>query len=77
MPTSRGRLALLAAPLLFVAVFFLWPVAAIIARGLASGGVGLWEGFTGAGASAWSGSRCGRPPRRRCSRWSWGCRWRG
>ncbi|MGX9295098.1 ABC transporter permease [Tsukamurella paurometabola] len=46
---SRGRLALLAAPLLFVAVFFLWPVAAIVARGLSSDGVGLWEGFTGAG----------------------------
>ncbi|MCS3780717.1 ABC transporter permease [Tsukamurella ocularis] len=46
---DRGRLALLAAPLLFVAVFFLWPVAAIVARGLASDGVGLWEGFAGAG----------------------------
>ena len=49
MTTSRGRLALLAAPLLFVAVFFLWPVAAIVARGLSSDGVGLWQGFTGAG----------------------------
>ena len=47
--SSSGRLALLAAPLLFVAVFFLWPVAAIIARGLSSDGVGLWQGFTGAG----------------------------
>lgn len=46
---SLGRLALLAAPLLFVAVFFLWPVVAILARGLSSDGVGLWEGFTGAG----------------------------
>lgn len=47
--SSRGRLLLLAAPLLFVAVFFLWPVAAIVVRGLSSDGVGLWEGFTGAG----------------------------
>ncbi|WP_231855635.1 ABC transporter permease [Tsukamurella pseudospumae] len=46
---SLGRLALLAAPLLFVAVFFVWPVAAIIGRGLSSDGVSLWEGFTGAG----------------------------
>lgn len=45
-----GRLVLLAAPLAFVAVFFVWPVAAIVARGLsADGGVSLWEGFTGAG----------------------------
>ena len=51
MTTSRGRLALLAAPLLFVAVFFLWPVAAIVARGLSSDGVGLGEGFTGAGGA--------------------------
>ncbi len=47
--TTRARLALLALPLLFVAVFFLWPVVAIVVRGLRSDGVGLWEGFTGAG----------------------------
>lgn len=46
---AAGRLLLLAVPLLFVAVFFVWPVAAIVARGLTSDGVGLWEGFTGAG----------------------------
>ncbi len=46
---SGARLALLAAPLLFVAVLFLWPVGAIVARGLTSDGPGAWDGFTGAG----------------------------
>lgn len=46
---TRARYALIAAPLLFVGVFFLWPVGAIVARGLTSDGPPPWDGFTGAG----------------------------
>ncbi|CAM4060196.1 iron ABC transporter permease [Tsukamurella strandjordii] len=46
---NRARYALIAAPLLFIGVFFLWPVGAIVARGLTSDGPSPWAGFTGAG----------------------------
>lgn len=46
---TRARYALIAAPLLFIGVFFLWPVGAIIARGLTTDGPPPWDGFTGAG----------------------------